>query len=100
MKAVLEIHILVRIPMRIRDAQIIRILRIRIRNTGKKSLKSPKQKKSRFFLRFLLDDGRIRILSWIQSRVLTYDLQIRMRIREAKKHMDPTDLDPDADPQH
>jgi hypothetical protein len=44
-----------------------------------------KQRESRFFLLFLLDDRRIRI-----------------RIQGTPKHMDPTDLDPDADqdPQH
>jgi hypothetical protein len=44
----------------------------------------------RFFLLFLLDDGRIRIR--------TSDKRIRMRIREAKRQTDPTD--PDPDPQH
>ncbi len=57
----------------------IRILRIRIRNTSKKSLKSPKPKKSRFFELFLLDDGRIRsrIRCWIRSRIRTCDYRIR-----------------------
>ncbi len=49
-----------------------------------------KQWKSRFFLLFLLDDGRIRFR--------TCDL--RMQIREAQKHTDPTDPDADPDPQH
>jgi hypothetical protein len=44
-----------------------------------------KQNKSRFFLLFLLDGGRC-------------DLRIRIRIREAQNHSDPTDADPD--PQH
>jgi hypothetical protein len=38
------------------------------------------------FLLFLLDDRRIRIH--------IFDKWIRMRIREAQKHMDPTDPDP------
>ncbi len=45
-----------------------------------------------FFLLFLLDDRGIRI------RISDY--WIRMRIREAQKHMDPTDWDGDPDPQH
>jgi hypothetical protein len=40
-----------------------------------------KQKKSRFFFLFLLDDGRIRSRSW--SLIRTCDYRIRMRIREA-----------------
>ncbi len=47
---------------------------------------------SRFFLLCLHDDGRIRI----QSRIHTSDWWIR--IREAQKHVDP--VDPDPDPQH
>jgi hypothetical protein len=43
-----------------------------------------------FFLLFLLNDRRIRIH--------ISDQWIRMRILEAKKHMDHTD--PDPDPQH
>ncbi len=42
-----------------------------------------KQWKSRFFLLFLLNDGRIQI-----------------RIQEAQKHVDPVDPDSDPDPQH
>jgi hypothetical protein len=45
-----------------------------------------------FFLQSLLDDRRIRIS--------ISDLWIRMRIREAQKHMDPTDPEAEADPQH
>jgi hypothetical protein len=56
-------------------------------------IKSPKevtkQQESRFFILFLLDDRRIRI------RIHTYDW---IRIREAKKHVDP--VDPDSDPEH
>jgi hypothetical protein len=71
---------------------------IRIRNTGtftsffkdKKSKGSTKQKKSRFFLLFLLEDRRIRN----RSRILSCDYRIQMRIREAQKHTDPTDPDP------
>jgi hypothetical protein len=46
----------------------------------------------------LLVDGkiRIRIRIWIR----TNKLRISMRIQEARKHMDPTDLDPDADPEN
>jgi hypothetical protein len=47
-----------------------------------------------FFLLFLLDDRRIRI------RIHVSDYWIRMRIREALKHMDLDSTDPDPDPQH
>jgi hypothetical protein len=50
-----------------------------------------KQKKSRFFLIFLLVDGRIRI----QSQ--TNKLRTQIRIQEARKHAEP---DLDADPEH
>ncbi len=43
-----------------------------------------------FFLLILLDDRGI----WIQIRIRISDLWIRMRIREAQKHMDPADPDP------
>jgi hypothetical protein len=43
-----------------------------------------KQEESRFFLLFLLGDGRIH----------TSDLCIRIRIQEAQKHVDPMDPDP------
>jgi hypothetical protein len=43
-----------------------------------------KQKESRFFILFLLDDRRIRIRTSDQ----------RIRIQEVQKHMDPTDPDP------
>jgi hypothetical protein len=52
-----------------------------------------KQLKSRFFLLFLLDYGRIR--SRIRSQIRTCDKRILMRIREAQKHTDSTDSDPD-----
>jgi hypothetical protein len=45
-----------------------------------------------FFLLFLPDDRRIRI------RIHISNYWIRMRIREAQKHMDATD--PDPHPQH
>jgi hypothetical protein len=45
-----------------------------------------------FFLLLLLDDKKIRIH--------ISDYWICMRIRKAQKHMDLTDPDPDADPQH
>jgi hypothetical protein len=41
-----------------------------------------------FFLIFLLDDRRIRI------RISEYCIRIRIRIWTARKHMDPTDPDP------
>ncbi len=44
-----------------------------------------------FFLLFLLDDRRIRIQ--IRTRIRNSDQWIRMRIREAQKHMDPADPD-------
>jgi hypothetical protein len=40
----------------------------------------------------LYDDRRIRIR--IQSRIHTSDQWIRIRIREAQKHVDPVDPDP------
>jgi hypothetical protein len=40
-----------------------------------------------FFLQFLLDDRKIQIQNHISDQC------IRMRIREAQKHMDPTDPD-------
>jgi hypothetical protein len=50
-----------------------------------------------FFLLFLHDDRRIRIQ--IRSRILirihTPDKGIWIRIREAQKHVDPVDPDPD-----
>jgi hypothetical protein len=49
----------------------------------KKSKRSHKTVKSRFFLLNLLNDRRIRI-----------------RIQEAQKHVDPVDPDSDSDPQH
>ncbi len=54
--------------------------------------KSQSSRNQFFFLHFLLDDRRIR------SRISISDWWIRM----AKKHMDPTDPDPDTepDPQH
>jgi hypothetical protein len=51
-----------------------------------------KQKKSRFFLLFLLNDRRIR------SRIHTSDKWIR--IQDVQKHVDPVDPDLDPDPQH
>jgi hypothetical protein len=45
----------------------------------KSQKEATKQKKSRFFLLFLLNDRRI-------------------RIQEAQKHVDPEDPDPDSDP--
>ncbi len=52
----------------------------------KKSKEVTKQKESRFFLLFLLDDRRIRI------RIHTSDQWIRIR---AQKHVDPEDRDPE-----
>jgi hypothetical protein len=49
-----------------------------------------KTKSHKEFLLFLLDDGRIRIRIHISDEWI--------RIREAQKHMDPTD--PDSNPQH
>ncbi len=60
----------------------------------KKSNRSYKTVEITIFLHFLLHDGRIRIL------IRTIKLRIRMRIYEAQKHTDRTDLDPDADPVH
>ncbi len=51
-----------------------------------------KQKESMFFSLFLLDDRRIRIQ--IRTRIRNSDQWIRMRIREAQKHMDSTDPEP------
>jgi hypothetical protein len=45
-----------------------------------------KQQKSRFFLIFFPEDGRIRS----RSRLRTSDYWIRMRFREAQKHRNPT----------
>jgi hypothetical protein len=53
--------------------------------------KVTKHYESMFFLLFLLDDIRIR--SRIQIRIRTSDSWIWMQIREAQKHMDPTDPD-------
>ncbi len=49
-----------------------------------------------FLSLFLLDERRIRIQ--ILTRIRNSDQWIRMRIREAQIHMDPTDPDPDTDP--
>jgi hypothetical protein len=54
----------------------------------KKSKKVTNQKKSRFYRRVLLDDGRIR------SRIRTCDQRIWMRIPRRPKNI------PDPDPQH
>jgi len=51
-----------------------------------------------FFLLFLHDDRRIRIRIHSRIRIHTSDLSIRIQIREAQKHVDP--VDPDPDPQH
>jgi hypothetical protein len=81
-----------------RKPENIRILRIRsrmrIRGLVKNHKEVTKQKKSRFFLLILLDDGRIRI------RIRTCGERNRMQIWEAQKHMDPTDQDADPDPQY
>ncbi len=46
-----------------------------------------------YYFSFLHDDRRIRIQSRI--RIHTSDQWIRIRIREAKKHVDPVDPDPE-----
>ena len=53
-----------------------------------------------FFFLFLHDDRRIRSRIRIRIRIHTSDWWIRMR--EAQKHVDPVDPDPDSDldPQH
>jgi hypothetical protein len=58
-------------------------LKVRLHHFSKiKSQKEvTKQRKSRFFLKFLLNDRRI-------------------RIQEAQIHVDPVDPDPESDPQH
>jgi hypothetical protein len=56
------------------------------------------QKKSWFFLIFLLVDGRFWIWSLLRSRIRTNKLRIWMRIQEAQKHMDS--VDPDWDQEH
>jgi hypothetical protein len=59
-----------------------------------------KQKKSRFFLLYLLNDRRfrIRIQSRIRIGIHTSDKWIQIRIQEAQKHVDPVDPDSDPDP--
>ncbi len=57
-----------------KNIRILRIrIRMRIRYTGKKSYRSYKQKKSRFFLLFLLDDGWIWSRIWIRRYLLLTD---------------------------
>jgi hypothetical protein len=53
----------------------------------KKSKKVTKTEGTKVFLLLLLDDRRIRI----RSRIDTSDQWIRIRVREAQKHVDPVD---------